>query len=253
MHISGTEKLLWALGAGLDLLLLCVLLWRRRWRPFPIFTSWIALQNIRTPVMFFLYLHGLAPLYRQLYWTLAWVDFAIQLGVVLEIARIVLRPTGTWVRDARMLFLLGAFGGIVVAALFAWWISPPAETPLMAWHIRCNLFTSLVTCELFVAMSMTANRLGLGWRSHVMALGQGLTGWAAIMVLTTAMQSYWGTGHYWVLLDNIRVASYLLATAWLSVQLWRNEPERQPIDPRLRNYILALHRRVEYDLRRIDA
>jgi hypothetical protein len=118
--------------------------------------------------------------------------------------------------------------------------------------LRVNLFTSLLTCELFVAMSFTANRLGLGWRNHVMAIAQGLVFWNVVMVVTTALQSYFGTAHFRVL-DQVRGSAYNLGILYIIVQLWKPEPERRPIDPELRRYILALHERVEYDLRRLDA
>ena len=121
------------------------------------------------------------------------------------------------------------------------------------WQVRGNLFTSMVICELFVVMTMTANRLGLGWRNHVMAIAQGLTVWSAIMVVKTAVESYLGAQRHYLQLEQIRYVTYPAAICWITVQLWRNEPERRPISPDLREYILALHRRVEYDLRRLDA
>lgn len=86
-----------------------------------------------------------------------------------------------------------------------------------------------------------------------MAVGQGLTAWTSVMVVTTALQSFLGTGHLYADLDDIRGWAYLGATLWMAVQLWMPEPERQPIAPDLHEYILALHRRVEYDLQRLDA
>jgi len=100
---------------------------------------------------------------------------------------------------------------------------------------------------------MTANRLGLGWRNHVMAVGQTLTAWSGVMVVKTAIQSFPATQHFYGQLDQIRQVTYALAALWLMLQLWRDEPERRPISADLSEYILALHRRVEYDLRRIDA
>jgi uncharacterized membrane protein len=120
------------------------------------------------------------------------------------------------------------------------------------WEVRGNLFTSLVICELFVLMSITANRLGLGWRSHVMALGQGLTAWALIAVVIDALHSYLGTEQEFTTLEQIRMTVYVAALAFWMVQLWIDEPERQPISSDLQQYIVALHRRVKYDLERVD-
>jgi hypothetical protein len=102
-------------------------------------------------------------------------------------------------------------------------------------------------------MTITATRLGLGWRNHVMGVGQGLTAWSLIMVFTTAFSSFFGTQRYYLQLADVGFVTYIAAVGWMILQLWRDEPERRPISPDLHEYILALHRRVEYDLRRLDA
>ncbi len=253
MKFSLMDNLGWAAGFASTAALLAVMLGRGRWQQFPVLTAWLIFLELRTMTLFELYIHGAFAWYAHIYWWALIPDFGLQLGVAFEIARIVLRPTGTWVRDARTQFLMAGAAGVVVAAVVAWWVSPPAQTALRAWRIRGNLFTSLVICELCVAAGVTANRLGLGWRSHVMAVGQGLTAWSGIAVLDNALQSYLGQGAMFRLLDDLRGNSFTLAMLWIAIQLWLPEPERQPIASELRRYILAIHKRVEYDLRRIDA
>jgi hypothetical protein len=261
MHFSVVDKIFWGAVFFLNLALLFVLLFRRRWRTFPILTAWMAFLLLRSVLLFLIYqsspMHLSSYLtwlwYTRVYVVGGWIDFILQLGLVFEIARIVLRPTGTWARDARAQFAAAGFGGIALAALVAWLVSPPAWSARYAWQIRGDLFTSLVICELFVAMALTANRLGLGWRNHVIAVGQGLTAWTSLMVVTTALQSFLGTKRYYLGLDHARGLAYIAAVTWMTLQLWRDEPERKPISADLQEYILALHRRVEYDLRRLDA
>jgi len=253
MKFNAVDNLLWA-GAFLSTAaLMVVLLGRARWRQFPVLTAYTVFATVRSLALFLIYLHGSTFWYRRVFWSATLPDFALQLGIALEIARIVLRPTGSWVRDARAQFAAAGISGAVIAALVAWWVTPPAQTALIAWQIRGNLFTSLVICELFVAMSFTANRLGLGWRNHVMAVGQGLTVWSGVTVVTTALQSFFGPARYYHGIDHFRIIAWIGAIGWVVVQLWIPEPERQPIAPELQDYILALHRRVEYDLRRLDA
>ncbi|MGA7522532.1 MAG: hypothetical protein WBW84_08610 [Acidobacteriaceae bacterium] len=252
MHLTALAKFWWGAGFLSTVALLVVLLGRGRWRQFPVLTSWFAFLAARTMLLFVLWDAQWFHAYRMAWYVGLWVDFGLQLGVALEIARIVLRPTGTWVQDARARFAVAGVAGAVVAGLLAWWVSPPPTTVSMLWRIRGDLFTSLVICELFVVMSLMANRLGLGWRNHVMAVGQGLTAWTSVMVVTTALQSFFGWQRFYADLDYIRDLAYLCATLWIAVQLWVPEPERQPISADLQEYILALHRRVEYDLRRLD-
>lgn len=253
MHFSGLDNFFWAVGFVLHLTLLSILLWRRRSAQFPVLTLWIAFMVLRTIVLFITSRLYSTYWYGLIYHVGLWIDFVLQLGLAFEIVRIVLRPTGTWVRDARAYFLAGGLAGAALAAVIAWEVSPPASSVGLTWRIRGNLFTSLVICGLFVLVSLTANRFGLGWRNHVMAVGQGLTAWSAAMVVTTALQSFLGAQHYYNALDQARSFAYVTAITWMIVQLWIPEPERQPIAPDLQEYILALHERVEYDLRRLDA
>lgn len=251
MKFAVLDNVLWALSFAATVVLLAVLLLRGRWRQFPVFTAWMAFQTVYNIAMFVLYVRDDRSWYIHVYWASLWLDFVLQACIVIELARIVLRPTETWVRDARRLFIAAGIGGAAVAAILTWWISPP-NGAFTIWNLRADLFTSLVICELFVAMSITANHLGLGWRNHVMAIGQGLTAWAGIATVSSALQSYFGTHHYAVI-DHLRIFAWIGAMAWISVQLWRPEPERLPLSEDLQKYILALHRKVEYDLRRLDA
>jgi hypothetical protein len=251
-HFSGSENFLWAVGFSLNFALAFVLVLRGRWRQFPVFTIWIVFMTARSIILFAAHQED-SNYWYTLVWTIGFgLDFALQMGVVAEIARIVLRPTGTWVSDARAYFTTASVVGILVATLFAWWIKPSTSHVREAWQMRSNLFTSMVICQLFVAMSLAANRVGLAWRSHVMAIGQGLTLWSCTMVIKDALQSAHSTQLLHLPLNSIGV-TYDIAIAWIIVELSRNEPERKPISSDLREYILALHKRVEYDLQRIDA
>ena len=251
-QLSQVTIALWVLSLACEIAMLVTLLARRQFRTFPIFTAYFAFNIPRGIAEFTSYFLKDISLYRDLYYSFLLIDYLFQLAIIVEIARIVLRPTGTWVRDARVMFVgLGATGAVIAAAI-SWWITPPGSTPWVVWPLRANLFTSLLTCELFVTMSFTARHLGLGWRNHVMALAQGWTFDNIVMVITTGLQSYFGSAHY-MFFDNFRGAAFLLGMTYIIVQLWIPEPERHPIDPELRRYIVALHQRVEYDLRRIDA
>jgi len=61
----------------------------------------LAFHSCLSPVLCHLQ-YGTGDLVLPVYWSSALLDFGLQLGVgVFEVARIVLRPTGTWVQDAE--------------------------------------------------------------------------------------------------------------------------------------------------------
>jgi hypothetical protein len=253
MNLSTLAGVLWAAGFLGHVALLFVLMFRRRWREFPLFTGYISFQAALTPVLFAIYKYGSSMWYSRVYWCSDVIDFALQLGVVFEVARIVLKPTGTWLRDARKQFFLGGAAGVLLAGFLAWILTPPARSTLDRLEMKGNLFAALLVCELFLLISMTASRLGLGWRSHVMSIEQGFAGWIVVAVLTETLHGYFGSLHYFYILEYVHMFVYLGALAYWMVQLWRPEPDRRPIAPELRDYIVALHHRVEYDLGKIES
>jgi hypothetical protein len=187
-------------------------------------------------------------LYWQTYYAAVLIEFVLELGVIWEIARIVMRPTGTWVRDARKQFILWGTAGILLAAALPWLVSPPSANFWGRLEVRGNLFTSLVVCELIAVVTRTSKSLGLGWRNHVMALGNGWTAWAVAAILVDGLHSYFGAERYFAELEHARMVVYLAVLGYWTVQFWLQEPARQPISPQLSAYIQNLHLRVKNDL-----
>ena len=201
-------NVLWAAGFLGHVALLGVLLFRRRVREFPVFTALIAFHVSVTVVLFLTKRHGSHHGYFLAYWGAAFLDYAFQIALIFEIARIVLRPTGTWVSDARRSFLLWSTIGLLFAVLFAITLGSPFNKGLDLWEERITLFTSLLTCEVFAAMLLTANRLGLQWRSHVVALGQGLTLWSLLNLGSDVLHVLAGWNRDFALYDGIREFAY---------------------------------------------
>ncbi len=253
MNLSAFDYLMWAVGFFADAVLLAVLLYRRRWKGFPVFTVYIAFGTTVTVLDYLFFRFGSLSLYKQFYWYLDAADFVLQLGVIWEIASIVLRPTGTWLQDARKQFIFWGGAGILFAAALPLLVSPPAGLWQWRLEIRLTLFSSLVVCELIAVVTRTSKSLGLGWRNHVMALGNGWTVWSVSVSLGNGLQCYFGTHHYFKGLDETKIVVYIAVTIYWIVQFWREEPARRPISPELQAYIEALHQRVKNDLDRVEA
>jgi hypothetical protein len=210
-------------------------------------------DSVLLPISFLIVRFGSQWWYRQVYWASVLIEFVLQLGVIWEIARIVMRPTGTWVRDAKKTFILLGAAGILLAAALPWLVSPPVADPWRRLEVRGNLFTSLVICELIAVLTRTSKSLGLGWRNHVMALGNGWTAWAVVAILVDGLHSYFGAARYFGVLEHVRMFAYLAALGYWMLQFWLEEPARKPISPELSNYIQALHRRINLDLDTLEA
>jgi len=252
MNPSVLDWLLFATTTLGSVVLLAVLIFRCRWKHFPVFTAFVSFEIVQTLVLYLFFQYGSYGLYRKAYWTSILIEFVFELGIIIEIARIVLRPTGTWVRDARKQFILWGTLGILIAAALPFMVTPPAATFLQRLEVRGDLFTSLVICELIAVVTRTSLSLGLGWRSHVMALGNGWTAWAVVAILVDGLHSYFGASLHFRDLEHVRMLAYLTTIAYWTVHFWVEEPVRQSISPDLQAYIEALHLRIIGDLGTIE-
>ncbi|MGA2350515.1 MAG: hypothetical protein ABSF70_08800 [Terracidiphilus sp.] len=251
MKLSAMDWLFWVAGFLGEAALFSILIYRRRSREFFVFTTLIGFLAVKSVGLYLIYAYSSRLWYARVFYFGYLLDFILELGMVWGAARIVMRPTGSWVRDAKKQFILGGAAGLLFAAALSWMLSPPASTLLERLRVRSDLFTSLVVCELFVVMLLTAKRLGLGFRNHVFALVLGWSAWVMTAMVVDLLHGYFGTHLYFEALNNARKLAYLAALVYWTVQFWLDEPPRREISPELRNYILALHNRTKNDLDKV--
>ncbi len=252
MDLTTLDNALWAASLIGHVALVIVLVIKKRVRAFPVFTAVAVFQVSRTILLFFVLRHGSKHSYFLAYWITGFADYLFQLGLIFEIARDVLRPTGRWVLDARKSFLGWGGAGLVLSALLALQIGPPQARGLDLWDVRITVFTSLLTCALFIAMAAAANRLGLQWRSHAVAISQGIALWAFVSLLEEFGHVIFGWDRQFMVLVYVRMFVYLAVLVYWIGAFWLPEKARAPLSPEMNAYLLALRERVQYDLKSSD-
>lgn len=248
MKLSHLDNALWAASLLGHAALLLILFLRKRAREFPVFTIFVGSEVFRTVLLFLVLRFGTKHGYFLAYWITGFANYLFQVALIAEIGINVLRPTGRWVLEARKSLLIFGAVGLAVAAVMAFQIGPSQSKGLDLWDTRVTIFTVLMTCGLFLAMLMTANRLGLRWRSQVFAIGQGLFLWAFIALLGDVGHTALGWDRDFVMLDHVRMFTYLVVLVFWCVTFWHPERERAELSPEIRAYLLAAHERLQYDL-----
>ena len=245
MQLSLLAQALWAMGFCELVALLLVLVLRQRWRSFPFFMAYIAFQVIETALLYSVHHFGNEDAYFWTYWTTVFVDLLLQLSVVFELTRSVLKPTGTWVRDARRMFVLMGIAGTVIAAGAAFAVNPTIPDSWGNWIEKANLFAAMLNAELFVAMALASTRLGLVWRHHVMGIATGWGLWAFVGLFVEATYSYLGPNWHGVVLDDVRILAYQVATIYWAINLWLPEPEKRTLSNEMQAYLSGLQQHLK--------
>ena len=252
MHLTGTALFVWAAAFALEILLLVVLVTRHRATTFPVFTTLIAFNIVKTVVLYPIMVHGTKHSYFVGYFAFAILDFALQSSIAYELASHVFRPTGTWAPDVRKAFLILTVASFTVAAALACIPSPPERTLLGTLLDRGNLFSSALQCELFIGMIALSATARLPWKTHVARIAQGLGFYSLIGLLLDASQNVLvRSSASFQAVDYIRNVTYLLCESYWIVMLWQNAPAPQELPEETRRQLFTLQRRVEYDLRKL--
>jgi peptidoglycan/LPS O-acetylase OafA/YrhL len=247
MNFSTVDNALWAASLIGHVALVLILVLRRKLRQFPVFSTFIAFSALVTILLFFVYRFGTNHQYFLAYWITGGANYLFQVGLIVEIARNVLRPTGRWVLEARKSFLIWAAVGLGIAAIMAYELGPSQSKGIELWDTRITVFTALMTCGLFLAMMTAANRLGLRWRSQVYAVGQGLFIWSLISLFGDVAHTALGWNREFVVLDYVQMFAYLAVVVFWGITFWFPEKERAELSPEIRAYLVAAAARLEYD------
>ncbi len=254
MKLTLSALLLWTTTFCAQTALFLVLVGKGRWRIFRFFSVWISFQVLDNILFFILvFSHITSSTYKSIYWSAEVLDFALQVCVIFEMARIVLRPTGTWVRDAFKNFMSLAIAGILIAVVLSYIAKPHSPTSLDAWIERGSLFSAMLSLELFIAMAAASTNLGLVWRNHVMGLATGWSIWAIVDFFVEGAYSYLGPHWHGIALDQIRIIALQLVTIYWAIIFWLPEPEGRTLSPQMRAYLSALHQEVQLSARRASS
>ena len=247
--LSLVAILLWAASFGVNVLLLCVLVGKKRWRVVPWFTGWIAFSILTTATLYLGRKYGGAGLYAGLYWGSAFVDVALQLAVIMEIAGFVFRRGEGWVGNTRTKLGRSAVVITAVALVLALSITPAASSARDALYSRASLFVTILVTGLFMAVMAVSQQAGVSWRSIVIREGLGFLILNVVSFITDTLHSYWRTAEHFGDLEHVRIALYIGTLVYWIVVFWL--PERSPeiADEKTRKLLQDLRSQLEYESR----
>jgi hypothetical protein len=254
MHLTGLDLLFWAATFVAHIVLLIVLWVRRRASTFPLFTTLITMDVVRTIMLFFIQRYGTHADYFYTYWSLAILDVALQLAVVYEMASIVFRPQSKWARDVIGGLIWWIIGSFAVATALAWLASPPTSLWLQTVMIKGNVFSAALMSQFFVGMIALSATAGLPWHTHVARISQGLGVYSVFTVALEAGRTYFGlrtNSHTYDGLSHVRIGVYMVCVTYWIIMLWRDAPPSRAMTERMRRQLAAISAGATLDLQRL--
>jgi hypothetical protein len=252
MRLTGLDFLFWAAGFLLNVSLLTILWARGRAKSFPFFTALITLMVVKTIVLYVVQQHGSKDNYFYAYWSLTMIDTILQLSVVYEVASRVFRPLDAWAPDLRGSFMWAVGLSVSVALGLTWLASAPARTWMQSVTTKGDLFAAVLMSELVVAMMALSVSAGFPWKTHVARIAQGMGAFFLFGVLIETGHTYFGVGREipaFLVLSHIRMVVYLGCVIYWIFTLSRNERPARIMTKEMRERVLTLQSRMEYDLR----
>jgi len=216
---------LWTGGFIAELSLLCTVIAKKRWRQWRVFSAFVAFQVLRN-VLLLAARRTEAPIaYFVLFWLLVILDYAFQLGVIVELGIAVLKPLAGVATEAKNKVLVWWCLGLMLAGTVCMRVPSSSLSGTSLWDTRFSLFTSLLTCQSYLALSHLINHTGVQRRAHVLAIGSGLTCWSVFALFLDGVNAATGRNRNSLLLDGLVKIAYIGVTVYWARALWPDEPK----------------------------
>ena len=217
-------------GAGFvaECALLVVVLKRSLWKTMPVFAFLCVFTPLEDLILVPASRIASKNTYFWAFWIFAIGDYAVQLTLVAEIARTVLRPAGEWIRRALQEFAWWSALGSAIAIFLVIQVVPYSSDLHEVLYRRTSLFTSLLTCVCFLSLTGIANKFGVPRKSHTKAVGQGLAVWNIACISDDVALTTGASPHMVMILDNARMVVWTIVLAYWAGALWIKEPRHDP-------------------------
>ena len=239
-----------SIGIVLGLLLqasLCIVIFRKGLaRLYPIFVIYLLLNLAEDA--FGLWSNLSSDAYRRYYFVATILDYVLQLLIVFEIGKNVLRPAK---RSIPFPIAPVATVSILLCTLVAASFSPQIQSSigngsLVQLSLRVTLGLAVLKLLLFAALAGFAQVLGIGWKSHVLQLATGLAFYAGVSLLIQIASSHVpdpGSANYVPHLQRLMQIQSAAYNATLVFWIWafsRNEAPRKDFTPQMQEVLVTI-------------
>jgi hypothetical protein len=225
-----------------EISLFVVLVARRQYRLFPVFTICIAfslLNDIGVGALLVVYSTHVA---RSVAFTLLPLGYLLDLAVLLEITWNVLRPVHTSlphgsVRAFVVAVALALLGGVLLAYHFG-----NTGNKIQDIKVPLDLTVGLLRMLIFAATAGFAQLLGIGWRDKVLQLATGLSFYSAVDLIVSLVGRYNGDSPA---LESTRLVAATLELGFFVWVFTTKDVRRREFSPQMEQFLVTLAGRTK--------
>jgi uncharacterized membrane protein len=243
MGLTQIDVALLACGGAGHLLLLYLLLRRRLYKTFPMFTAYIFYSLISDLLFLIVFRHVSPGTYFVAYFANSVPEFLLQLGILIEVARNVLNPVKRSLPKASLwVFAAMLVSGTVLALLLSAESKPSELTRWSQYFVQINFSFAILRLVIFSAIAAFSQMLGIGWKNHVLQIATGFASYSIIILLVELLHHFTGVAdsYRYHLHEQIRSLGWCMALGYWSYVLAKKEVPRREFSPKMASFLLSI-------------
>jgi hypothetical protein len=242
MSLQAWYPALVSLGFVAEIALLVILLVRRQFKTFPLFTLYIAFNLLSDVVVGALAGVASHQTVQSVALAMLPLQYLIELGVLLEIAWNVLRPVHVSLpRRTIQVFVALVVLAIVGGTLLATRVHPTGNR---SYDIKApmDLTVGLLRIAIFLLTVAFAHVLGIGWKDRVLQLATALSFYSAADLIVSLGERHNGGP---TALEPLRGVAYLCELSFLVWAFTTKEVRRREFSPQMEQFLVTLAGRAK--------
>lgn len=235
------DNVLWIAAILAEASIVGLLLYRRVWRSFPVFSAYLAWVLLSDTGNILIRRHWESH-YLGAYVIETAVDAALEFGILVELTWSVLKPIR---RSLSPKFLLIVVIAILVLGAMIW---PFTGVELhrqlsMEWHvmIRMQQTTAFLRILLFLLIAGCSQLLSIGWRDRELQIATGLGIYSIVSVAVESLQAHYPLQRsQFMQLNQFAAIAYLGSLVYWAVSFATQEAKRREFTPEIQNVLLTM-------------
>jgi hypothetical protein len=242
MSLNALYSVFSLLGFVAEFGLLFVLIARRQYKIFPVFTAYIAFILINDVAIGALIALYSVQVVRSVEFSLLPLEYLLELSVLLEITWNVLRPVHTSLPKGSIRVFVASVALALLGGVLLAWHFDHTGNKIQDVKVPLDVTFGLLCMLIFVGTAAFAQLLGIGWKSKVLRLATALSFYSAVDLIVSLVERYSGGSND---LEGVRTVAFALELGFLLWAFTTKDVRRREFSPQMEQFLVTLAGRAK--------